>query len=201
MAEESTTAESMTELVESWPLPDRALVGVSALIFTELSLFTIFIVAYLYYIGKSATGPYPSDVLAPPIFISVCLISSSMTIVLAEKALHRRSDAAFRLWWGITILLGLIFLTGTGMEWQHLIYQEHLTIATNLFGTTFYSLVGLHATHVIVGMVFLLITLISSIIGFRIETQERRVRVLSWYWHFVDAVWVVVFTVVYLIGR
>jgi len=87
------------------------------------------------------------------------------------------------------------------MEWRHLIYEDHLTIATNLFGTTFYSLVGLHASHVTVGLIFLLVVLIAALSGFPIATQARRIRVLSWYWHFVDVVWVVVFTVVYVIGR
>jgi cytochrome c oxidase subunit III len=107
----------------------------------------------------------------------------------------------FKLWWIATIALGLEFLTATGIEWHKLIYKDHLTIATNLFGTTYYSLVGLHASHVIVGMVFLLLVMAVTLGGFPIHTQFRRVRFLSWYWHFVDAVWVVVFTVVYVVGR
>ncbi len=87
------------------------------------------------------------------------------------------------------------------MEWYHLIYKEGLTISTNLFGTTYYSLVGLHASHVVVGLFFLLLVMLVSLMGFPIQHQERRVKFLSWYWHFVDAIWVVVFTVVYIIGR
>src|SRR5271154_5225105 len=118
-------------LEREWKLPDRGLVGIAALILTESTLFLIFVVAYLYYIGKSLTGPYPKDVLELPIFSTVCLLSSSLTIVLAERALERQEIARFKLWWAVTIALAIEFLTGTGMEWYHLIYDEHLTIATN----------------------------------------------------------------------
>jgi cytochrome c oxidase subunit III len=200
MASQSIPISAGT-LEREWKLPDRGLVGIAALIFTESSLFLIFVVAYLYYIGKSLNGPYPKDVLELPIFSTVCLLSSSLTIVLAERALENQEMSRFKQWWAVTIALGIEFLTATGMEWRHLIHDEHLTIATNLFGTTYYSLVGLHATHVVVGLTFLLITFVATMAGFPIHTQLRRVVMLSWYWHFVDVVWVVVFTVVYIIGR
>src|ERR1017187_5533570 len=95
---------SAATLESEWNLPDRANVGVAAFIFTECSLFSIFVVAYLYYIGKSVAGPYPKDVLTVPIFTTICLLSSSLTIVLAERALHRSQMGGFRLWWAITIL-------------------------------------------------------------------------------------------------
>ncbi|MBV9301041.1 MAG: heme-copper oxidase subunit III [Acidobacteriaceae bacterium] len=190
------------ELLESeWKTPDRGKVGITFLILTETSLFTMFVATYLIYIGKSLTGPYPKDVLEIPILATICLLSSSGTIVFAEHALEREELGRFKVWWLATLLLGLIFLAYTGIEWRHLIYVDHLTISTNLFGTTFYSLVGLHASHVIVGAVFLTLVLVVTLRGFPIATQKRRVMFLSWYWHFVDAVWVVVFTVVYIIGR
>jgi cytochrome c oxidase subunit 3 len=188
-------------VIGEWKLPDRGTMGVVFLIVTETALFTIFVVAYLVYIGKSLTGPYPKDVLELPILASVCLLSSSATIVLAEHSLKRNRIGLFKLWWFATILLGLEFLVSTGVEWRKLIYQDHLTVSTNLFGTTFYSLVGLHASHVIVGMTFLMLVMLVTLFGFPIHTQERRVKFLSWYWHFVDAVWIAVFTVVYVIGR
>jgi cytochrome c oxidase subunit III len=188
-------------IARDWKVPDRGKVGVAFLIITETALFTIFVVAYLVYIGRSLTGPYPKDVLELPILASICLLSSSLTIVLAEHALKHNQLGRFKLWWLVTIVLGLEFLTATGLEWKRLITQDHLTIRTNLFGTTFYSLVGLHASHVIVGMCFLLLVMLVTLFGFPIQTQARRVMFLSWYWHFVDAVWIVVFTVVYIIGR
>lgn len=197
----TATPTDVEGLERQWTLPDRGTLGIILLMITESSLFTIFVVAYLVYIGRSVTGPFPKDVLEVPIVASICLLSSSLTIVIAENALKRNQLGRFKLWWLITILLGLEFLTATGMEWYHLIYKEGLTISTNLFGTTYYSLVGLHASHVIVGLFFLLLVMIVSLMGFPIQHQERRVKFLSWYWHFVDAIWVVVFTVVYIIGR
>lgn len=201
MATSTLVPASPENLEREWKLPDRGMIGIGFLIITESSLFSIFIVSYLYYIGKNLSGPYPKDVLDIPIVATVCLLSSSLTMIMAERALKRNQLGRFKLWWTVTILLGADFLISTGVEWHHLIYIDHLTIATNLFGTTFYSLVGLHASHVIVGMTFLLLVLILTLSGFPIQTQERRVAFLSWYWHFVDAVWVVVFSVVYLIGR
>jgi cytochrome c oxidase subunit III len=196
-----TLKSDVLTLEQGWHTPDRGAVGVAFLIITESVLFTIFVVAYLVYIGKSLNGPMPKDVLDLPVLATICLLSSSLTIVLAEHALKKGHVAVFKLWWIATIALGLEFLAATGMEWHKLIYKDHLTIATNLFGTSYYSLVGLHATHVIVGMLFLLLVMAVTLAGFPIHTQFRRVRFLSWYWHFVDAVWIVVFTVVYVVGR
>ena len=184
-----------------WSLPSRRKVGVACLILTESAMFTIFVVAYLFYIGKSLTGPYPADVLETPIVSTICLLASSLTIVLAERAFRRESTGGFRIWWGATILLAAVFLASTAAEWKRLIVDHHLTISTNLFGTTFYSLVGLHASHVIVGLTLLTLVLVLSLKGSIKQADGERIEMISWYWHFVDAVWVVVFTVVYLIGR
>jgi cytochrome c oxidase subunit 3 len=98
-------------------------------------------------------------------------------------------------------VLGAIFLAGTFREWRHLISDEGLTIQTNLFGTTYYSLVGLHAFHVTVGLLALATVSLFTLLGCLRQEHVERVEVLSMYWHFVDVVWVVVFTVVYIIGR
>lgn len=183
-----------------WSLPDRGKVGVAGLIATEFAIFTIFVVAYIFYTGKSISGPMPSQVLEVPWWPTVCLLSSSLAVGVAERALKRGRMSAFKLWTGVTILLGLEFLRQTGLEWRHLILDCHLTIATNLFGSTFYSLVGLHASHVVIGLSLLLLTLLLGIRG-SMNGEGRRFGLLAIYWHFVDAVWVVVFTVVYVIGR
>ena len=182
-------------------LPSRGRVGMFVLIAAEAAIFTIFVVAYIFYIGKSLTGPTPQDVLAAPIFYSICLLSSSVTIHLAVKSLRAGNVGLFSSWWFATIALGGIFLYGTAAEWHRLIYLKGLTISTNLFGTTFYSLVGLHASHVIVGMCLLLLVFIFSLRGFVTVMHRERLQMISWYWHFVDAVWIVVFTVVYIVGR
>jgi len=186
---------------EAWVLPSRGVVGMACLIVAESAIFIIFIVAYLYYLGKSLTGPTPHDVLELPIFTSICLLSSSATVHFTVSALHRGARGLCSLWLAATVLLGGIFLGCTGIEWHHLITVDHLTIQTNLFGTTFYSLVGLHATHVILGLIMLALALIFSLTGKLSSKHTGRLEVLSIYWHFVDAVWVVVFTVVYVLGR
>jgi cytochrome c oxidase subunit III len=184
-----------------WHLPSKRRVGMSALIVGESAIFTIFVVAYVFYLGKSLTGPTPQQVLEIPILGTICLLSSSLTIRRAEKAIEEERTAGFTLWLAATIALAAAFLTNTALEWKKLIYQDGLTISTNLFGTTFYSLVGLHAIHVIVGIFLLSATLVFSLFGWVDSRQSERFGVIALYWHFVDGVWIVVFTVVYLIGR
>jgi cytochrome c oxidase subunit 3/cytochrome o ubiquinol oxidase subunit 3 len=183
-----------------WTLPERGVVGMVSFIIAESAIFTIFVVAYLFYLGKSLTGPTPRDVLEVPIFYTICLLSSSVTIHLAGKRLKQNESNAFLALWLITIALGAIFMFGTAQEWRRLVYEQGLTISTNLFGTTYYSLVGLHAFHVTLGLVMLTIVFMLGVVG-PAHTQTTRIEALSIYWHFVDAVWVVVFTVVYIIGR
>ena len=184
-----------------WSLPSRGSGRMYCLIAAESAIFTIFVVAYIFYIGKSLSGPQPRDILRVPVFYTICLLSSSLTIHFAARLLRNGNVRSFVLWWLVTIGLGATFLTGTGMEWRHLIYDEGLTIQTNLFGTTYYSLVGLHAFHVTVGLILLGAVAIFALLGYVKQKHAERVEVLSLYWHFVDAVWVVVFTVVYVIGR
>jgi cytochrome c oxidase subunit III len=197
----STIPAFETAYNEPWRLPSRGKVGMFSLIIGESAIFTIFVVAYIFYIGKSLTGPTPQQVLSVPIFGTVCLLSSSFFIWLAERAIEKNQMKKFALWWSVTIALGLIFIVDTGIEWHKLIYEDGLTISTNLFGTTFYSLVGLHATHVVLGLIMLSLVLVFTLTGHINEHHAERVQVLSLYWHFVDAVWVVVFTVVYILGR
>jgi cytochrome c oxidase subunit III len=185
----------------TWSLPYKGTAGMASLIFAESAIFTIFVVAYLFYLGKSPTGPTPREVLEIPVFYTICLWSSSLTIHLAGKSLEQARRGAFLVLWLLTIVLGGLFIFGTGQEWHRLIYEHGLTISTNLFGTTYYSLVGLHAFHVTAGLVMLSIVLLFGLAGRVDREQSPRVGVLSLYWHFVDAVWVVVFTVVYVIGR
>ena len=181
-------------------LPDRGIVGMSSFIIAESAIFTIFVVAYLFYLGKSLTGPTPRDVLEVPIFYTICLLSSSVTIHAAGRRVERNESKTFLALWLITIALGAIFLFGTAQEWKRLIYEHGLTISTNLFGTTYYSLVGLHAFHVTLGLAMLTAVGLLSVAS-SARAQSTRIEVLSLYWHFVDVVWIVVFTVVYVIGR
>jgi len=197
----SGIANPLPHSAESWRLPYRGNVGMACLIIAESAIFTIFVVAYLFYAGKSLSGPTPGQVLETPIFFTICLLSSSFTIWRAEKAIEDDRMGSFTVWLGATIALAAVFLANTALEWKKLIYHDGLTISTNLFGTTFYSLVGLHATHVVVGLFLLTSTFIFSLFGWVDSRQSERFSVIALYWHFVDAVWIVVFTVVYLIGR
>jgi cytochrome c oxidase subunit 3 len=173
--------------------------GMIAFLVSEVAFFSTLIVVYLAYLGADQSGPTPA-VLSLPLVIAttICLLSSSATIHLAEKSLRLGSRSAFLIWWSATILLGIVFLAGTAYEWRTLIVEHGLTISRNLFGTTYYTLVGFHALHVTVGVITMLILL-----GLTLRHQVRGggVELASWYWHFVDCVWVAVFTVVYLLGR
>ena len=197
----STRNVAIAPEATEWKLPSSRKVAVVCLILTETGLFSIFVAGYVFYLGKSLTGPTPREVLDLPILSTFCLLSSSVTITLAERAFNRDRVGRFKIFWLATIVLAAIFLASTAAEWRRLIYQKGLTISTNLFGTTFYSLVGLHASHVIVGMCILLLVFIFSLGGFVTIMHRERLKMISWYWHFVDAVWIVVFTVVYVAGR
>ena len=170
------------------------------LIAAESAIFVIFIVAYLFYVGKNVAGP-TAEVLHVPVLSSIALLSSSWTIHGAVAALRRGDVRSFAHRWLATIVLGALFLGATAREWRHLIADEGLTIRTNLFGTTYYSLVGLHAFHVSVGLVVLTAVWLFSAFGRVAPADGERVAIVSMYWHFVDVVWVVVFSVVYVIGR
>src|SRR2546425_11407503 len=179
----------------------RGRVAMVCLITAEASLFAVFVVAYLYDIGKSLSGPSPRETLSVPVLGTVCLLSSSVTVALAARALARGAVRRCGAWLFATVLLGVVFLTGTAAEWFRLITRVGLTIGMNLFGTKFYALVGLHASHVVVGLVMLALISVFAWSRALQPAHAERVELVSWYWHFVDAVWVVVLTVVYVIGR
>jgi cytochrome c oxidase subunit 3/cytochrome o ubiquinol oxidase subunit 3 len=188
-------------------LPERTLSpgqwGMLSFLLSEVALFSTLIVVYVFYLGKDVVGPTPAEALSLRLvlFTTACLLSSSVTVHFADRALERGSQGGFILLWLATIVLGAVFLGGTAFEWRDLIEVRHLTPSRNLFGTTYYTLVGLHALHVTGGVIILLIVL-SLALRRQVTTANRgAVGLVSWYWHFVDGVWVVVFTVVYLLGR
>ena len=182
-------------------------VGMLAFLASEVAFFSTLIVAYLTFLGKDRSGPTPAESLSLTLALgsSLFLFASSVSIHRAEKSLHLGSQRGFHRWWGATIALGVVFLLGTAYEWSELIRVHSLTISTNLFGSTYYTLVGFHGLHVACGLLAMSIVLSLSLRN-RIGTEPGRtpsagIEVVSWYWHFVDAVWVVVFGIVYLLGR
>jgi cytochrome c oxidase subunit 3 len=190
------------------PLPAETALGTTqwgmiAFLLSEAALFSTLIVAYLTFLGKDTIGPTPKEALSLPLvlFTSLCLLSSSATIHQAEKSLRQGSGGTFRLWWTATILLGVVFLLGTAYEWKELIVKHGLTISRNLFGTTYYTLVGFHGVHVTLGILVMLVVLGLALRRQITAQNPLGVEMVSWYWHFVDGVWIAVFSVVYLIGR
>ncbi len=176
--------------------------GMAAFLCSEAAFFSTLIVAYVTYLGQSATGPRPADVLSLPLVAlnSAFLLTSSGTIALAMRAHGRRPPVVFTLWMLITVLLGGLFLAGTGYEWYRLIFHDGLTIGRNLFGTTFFTLIGFHAAHVTIGLIAISAALALDRTAAMRPTSEA-LELVSWYWHFVDSVWIVILMVVYLFGR
>jgi cytochrome c oxidase subunit 3/cytochrome o ubiquinol oxidase subunit 3 len=199
----------------NWPppiMPERTLDasqwGMAAFLVSEAALFGTLLMTYATFLGADTVGPTPHDVLSLPLVIgtTVCLLSSSLTIHLAEKRLREGraktgTVASFCRWWGATIFLGAAFLAGTAYEWRDLIEKHGLTISRNLFGTTYYTLVGFHGAHVTIGLVAMTIVLVLIFFGQLNPHKGRGIQLVSWYWHFVDAVWIAVFSLVYVIGR
>jgi cytochrome c oxidase subunit 3/cytochrome o ubiquinol oxidase subunit 3 len=198
--------------VQAFPIPpairpERTLSpgqwGMVSFLVSEMALFGTLIVTYIFYLGRDVVGPTPVEALSLSLVVwtTACLLASSGTVHVAERTLERGNQGGFIRWWLATIVLGAVFLVGTGFEWHDLIYHHNLTISRNLFGTTYYTLVGLHAIHVTGGVTIMLIVL-GLALGRHVTSANRAgVGLVSWYWHFVDVVWVVVFTVVYLVGR
>ena len=177
--------------------------GMVAFLVSEVAVFGTLIMAYLAFLGRDPPGFSRADVLSLGLvlFNTACLLISSGTIHFAEGALKKNQHGQFCLLWAATIALGVVFLVGTAVEWLELIHKHHVTISANLFGTTFYTLVGFHAAHVTGGVIIMSVVLGLALRGQVSQHNHTAPQLVSWYWHFVDVVWIVVFTVVYIIGR
>jgi cytochrome c oxidase subunit 3/cytochrome o ubiquinol oxidase subunit 3 len=176
--------------------------GVATFLMSEVAFFATLIATYLSFVGKEQSGPTPAVLsLGLVICTTICLLSSSVTVHLAERALRAGARSRFLALWSATIGLGVVFLAGTAYEWNTLISEHGLTISRNVFGSTYYTLVGFHALHVTAGVVILTIVLGLVVRGEVTASHPVAAEMTSWYWHFVDGVWVVVFTVVYVVGR
>jgi len=177
--------------------------GMVSFLFSEVAFFSTLIVTYVTFLGKDKVGPTPAEALSLPLVIgtTICLLSSSAAIHFAERALERGKQRTFCYFWGATIALGIAFLLGTAWEWRTLIVDHQLTIGRNLFGTTYYTLVGFHGLHVTVGVIAMSIVFALAL-GREVTAGNRGgVQLVAWYWHFVDAVWIVVFLVVYVAAK
>ncbi len=168
---------------------------------SECMFFGSLIGTYLVYKGKSLNGPYPHEVLNIP-FTSVStfdLLMSSLTMVLALAAIQRDDLKGTKLWLAATALLGMVFVGGQVYEFSHFFLHEHLALQSNLFGSTFYVLTGFHGTHVTVGVIWLWSLFALAARGRLSSKDSLSVEIAGLYWHFVDVVWIAIFTLVYLI--
>jgi heme/copper-type cytochrome/quinol oxidase subunit 3 len=167
---------------------------------SECMFFGTLISTYLIYRGRSVSGPTPHEILNIPVtsISTFVLLMSSLMMVLALSAIQRGNMRQFRLFIGLTALLGLTFLGFQVYEFSTF-SNEGLTLQTNLFGSTFFTLTGFHGAHVSVGVIWLLSLLGFSFLGRMGPEDALRVEIAGIYWHFVDIVWIVIFTVVYLV--
>ena len=181
---------------------DQHKLGMLVFIASEAVFFAILILTYIYYrpawSGRIEFGANRLDVVLTAIF-SVALLASSATIWLAERSQRRGRAGAMRGWLFATIALGIVFLVGQGWEYAKLI-AEGVTISANLFGTTFYTLTGFHGLHVFGGLVALAILLGLALAGASAfdHPHSTALETISLYWHFVDVVWIAVFSVIYI---
>ena len=167
---------------------------------SECLLFGSLIATYLVYEGKSVSGPTTHEILNIPLtsISTFDLLMSSLAMVLALAAVQRGERLWARVWLGTTALLGAIFLGFQAFEFTHFVH-EGLGFTTNLFGSTFFTLTGCHGLHVFVGVIWLTTLLVRSFQGKLGPDKALNVEIAGLYWHFVDVVWIVIFTVVYLI--
>jgi cytochrome c oxidase subunit 3/cytochrome o ubiquinol oxidase subunit 3 len=179
---------------------DNRKLGVWTFIGSEVMFFSGLIVTYLVNRGRSVTGPYPHEVLGVPLvgvntFVLIC---SSLTMVTALAAIERGNASAMRKWLIATAVLGLLFLGGQAFEFSTL-FADGLSLSTNLFGATFFTLTGFHGTHVLIGVIWIVFVLARAFRGGVTQENHLAVELVGLYWHFVDVVWIVIFTLVYLL--
>jgi len=203
-ANDSAGANSALRIPPSALLLSPAKVGMLAFLLSEVAFFSTLITTYVVFLRETKNSvPSPKEVFHLPLVLAgtACLLSSSVTVHLADRAFGRGRRSAFLGWWLMTIVLGATFLICTGKEWHELIFKDGLTIARNLFGSSYFTLVGFHALHVTIGLIVL--SIVFALAWRRKVTDQNHdsIEIVSWYWHFVDGVWIVVFSLVYLIGR
>ncbi len=195
----SQTEAAAMEMHSATGLPSRKIL-MWAFIGSECMLFGSLIIVYLVYRGKSVVGPYPADLLNIP-FITVTtfvLLMSSLMMVLALSAVQRGDMRWGKVWLFMTALLGMVFLGGQVYEFSHFVH-EGLTLKTNLFGGSFFLLTGTHGAHVTVGVIWLLSLVFMAQRGRLTGANVETVEIAGLYWHFVDVVWIVLFTLIYLL--
>ena len=167
---------------------------------SECMFFGSLIATYLVYKGKSQVGPYPRDIFDIPLtsYSALLLLMSSLTMVLALAAVQHNNRKGSLIWLAATALLGMHFVGKQVYEFTHFLHQG-LKLQTSLFGSTFFVLTGFHGTHVTVGVIWLWSLFMMALRGKLPAERSLDVEIAGLYWHFVDVVWIAIFTLVYLI--
>jgi cytochrome c oxidase subunit I+III len=180
-------------------IPDKTKVGVGLFILSEVGFFGVLLISYIYFCVLPSRGPGAASSLnaVRTLFFSVCLFLSSATIHMAGRSFRLGRRDAVSMWLALTLLLGGVFIAGQANEYRGLL-EHGVTLSTNLFGTTFFTLTGFHGLHVLVGLCALATLLGATMRGRLSNLHSSGFEAVSMYWHFVDAVWVVIFSVVYL---
>jgi heme/copper-type cytochrome/quinol oxidase subunit 3 len=176
-------------------------VGFWTFIGSETLFFGSLISTYMVYKGKSVVGPYPTDVFSIPLTTvsTFVLLMSSLAMVLALAAVQKGDRKGSLLWLGATAGMGMVFLGFQAYEFTHF-YHQGLALGTNLFSSSFYLLTGFHGAHVTVGIIWLLTLWVQALRGqIGKPTDALKVEIAGLYWHFVDIVWIIIFTFIYLL--
>ncbi len=186
------------EAATSTGLPNRKLM-MWAFLGSDCMFFGALLSTYLIYHGRSLTGPYPLDVFSLELttLSTFVLLMSSLTMVLTLGAIQRDQRRAFRFWNLMTILFGVTFLGFQVYEFAHFAH-EGLSLQGSLFGSSFFTLTGMHGIHVTIGVIWLISLQLYSFCGGVTVERALDVEIAGLYWHFVDIVWIAIFTVVYL---
>ena len=175
-------------------------VGFWAFIGSECLFFGTLISTYMVYKGASIEGPYPEEILNIPLtsVSTFVLLMSSLAMVLALDGVMRGSKKLSVFWLAMVIVFGGIFLGFQAYEFTHFV-DEGLTIPRNVFGSSFFVLTGFHGAHVTVGLIWMTVLLILALSNKLPPSRALSVEIAGLYWHFVDIVWIVIFTLIYLI--
>lgn len=180
-------------------VPEKNKTSIITFIASETGFFGVLILAFLYYNANPQPGPSPKDLnLFKTSLFSICLFASSFTLWRSEVGLHKGQHGVMKAWLAATILLGGIFIGGQGFEYWDL-FESGVSVSSNLFATTFFTLTGFHGLHVCVGLIGLMIVLVLSLLGDFKKRMSPALEVVGLYWHFVDVVWILVLTVVYIL--
>jgi len=180
---------------------DNRKLGTWVFLGSEAVFFSSLIVSYVVMSGHSTSGPTPHEALSIPL-VSIntfVLICSSVTMVTALSVIRRGNERAARRYLIATALLGLLFLTGQAIEFT-LLYRDGVTLSSSLFGASFFTLTGFHGAHVSIGVIWICFVLARAFAGGLTKDNHMALEMVGLYWHFVDIIWIIIFTVVYLIA-